>query len=529
MSYCTSPYLFLFLPISVILYHVMPQKGRRVLLLIINYSFFWIISESLIIYLLFSTLSIHYFGLWLSFIQQKQETFLKTVLKEEKRHWKSIFKNKQRLILASAIMVHVGGLLILKYGSFFSINLNHLLDFLHAPFQIPVPSFLLPIGISFYTLQAVSYLVDIYRKKISADTNLLRLALYMSFFPQIMEGPICRYTDITSQLWSCKRISYQNLTFGIQRILFGIFKKVVIADRLNLVIKTVFTEYSQYDGGIMALAALFYTCQLYMEFSGTMDVVMGSGELFGIQLPENFRQPFFSKSISEFWSRWHITLGTWFRDYIFYPLSMSKILKRPTSFTRRHFGNYYGPELAGTIALFCVWFCNGLWHGAEWKYIFFGLYHFILIFGGNLIKPLSTWMTGKLHITSRSLPLTIVATIRTFLLVCIGELFFRATSLTDGLHMFKKMVTEFSFSSFLDGTLLHLGIDWKDYLIIAISLCIVLFISILRERHVPLRSTLAKQKLPIRWAAYYALILSILLFGAYGDGYVPVDPIYAGF
>ena len=120
----------------------------------------------------------------------------------------------------------------------------------------------------------------------------------------------------------------------------------------------------------MALAVLFYTCQLYMEFSGTMDVVMGSGELFGIQLPENFRQPFFSKSISEFWSRWHITLGTWFRDYIFYPLSMSKILKRPTSFTRRHFGNYYGPVLAGTIALFCVWFCNGLWHGAEWKYIF---------------------------------------------------------------------------------------------------------------------------------------------------------------
>lgn len=529
MSYCTTPYLFLFLPVTFILYHVVPQKGRRVILLIINYSFFWIISGSLLIYLLLSTLSIHYFGLWLSSIQQKQDAFLNTLSKEERRSWKPVFKNRQRLLLTSALILQVGVLLILKYGSFFSTNLNFLLDFFHAPFQIPVPSFLLPIGISFYTLQAVSYLVDIYRKKISADTNLLRLALYMSFFPQIMEGPICRYTDISSQLWSCKRISYQTLTFGLQRILFGMFKKVVIADRLNLVIKTIFTEYSQYDGGIVALAALFYTSQLYMEFSGTMDVVIGSGELFGIRLPENFRQPFFSKSISEFWTRWHITLGTWFRDYIFYPLSMSKILKRPTSFTRRHFGNYYGPMLTGTIALFCVWVCNGLWHGAEWKYIFFGFYHFLLISFGNLIKPLSTWMTGKLHITSPSLPLTIVATIRTFLLVCIGELFFRATSLTDGLIMFKKMVTEFSLSFLTDGTLLQLGMDGKDFLITAISLCIVLFVSILREHHISLRSTLAKQKLPIRWTAYYALILSILLFGAYGEGYVPVDPIYAGF
>ncbi len=529
MSYCTSLYLFLFLPISLLIYNAVPQTYRRFVLLTINYSFFWIISGRLLIYLLLSTCSIHHFGLWLSSVQKEWEAKRSSVSGEEKKQWKALFQRRQKRILAFAVFLHIGLLLVLKYAAFFSSNFNRILNLLSFPAEVPVPSFLLPIGISFYTLQAVSYLTDVYRKKIPADANLLRLTLYMSFFPQLMEGPICRYSDTAKRLWECERTSYQSLTFGIQRILFGMLKKVVIADRLNLAIKTIFNDYSQYDGGILALAALFYTCQLYMEFSGTMDVVIGSGELFGVRLPENFRQPFFSQSISEFWTRWHITLGAWFRDYIFYPLSMSKRMKRPADFARKHFGTHYGPILTGSISLFCVWFCNGLWHGPEWKYIFFGLYHFVLIFCGTLIKPVSARLTETVSIHHGRIPLQLFRIVRTFLLVCIGELFFRAATLTDGLHMMQKMITDFSLSFLTDGRLFSLGMDQKDFFITAVALGMVLLVSILRERHVPIRTALAQKKLPIRWAVYYGLILFIVIFGAYGYGYVPVDPIYAGF
>ena len=283
MSYCTSLYLFLFLPISLLIYNAVPQTYRRFVLLTINYSFFWIISGRLLIYLLLSTCSIHHFGLWLSSVQKEWEAKRSSVSGEEKKQWKALFQRRQKRILAFAVFLHIGLLLVLKYAAFFSSNFNRILNLLSFPAEVPVPSFLLPIGISFYTLQAVSYLTDVYRKKIPADANLLRLTLYMSFFPQLMEGPICRYSDTAKRLWECERTSYQSLTFGIQRILFGMLKKVVIADRLNLAIKTIFNDYSQYDGGILALAALFYTCQLYMEFSGTMDVVIGSGELFGVR------------------------------------------------------------------------------------------------------------------------------------------------------------------------------------------------------------------------------------------------------
>ena len=211
-------------------------------------------------------------------------------------------------------------------------------------------------------MQAVAYIFDVYRRKIPADRNLLRLALFMGFFPQIMEGPICRYSETAEQLWAAPMLRYQNLTFGLQRILFGLMKKIVIADRLNLLIKNIFTGYESYDGFVIAVAAVCYTIQLYMDFSGAMDLVIGSGQIFGMKLPENFQRPFFSKTISEFWKRWHITLGAWFKDYIFYPLSMSKPLKKLTARARKRLGNHFGPLLSGAIALFCVWLCNGLWH-----------------------------------------------------------------------------------------------------------------------------------------------------------------------
>ena len=315
----------------------------------------------------------------------------------------------------------------------------------------------------------------------------------------------------------------------MQRILFGLIKKIVIADRLNLLIKTVFNDYALYDGGVIALAMVCYTCQLYMDFSGTMDVVIGSAEIFGVRLPENFRQPFFSRSISEFWMRWHITLGTWFKDYVFYPLSMSGPLKKLTGAARRRLGNHYGPLLSGSFALGVVWLCNGLWHGAGWHYIFFGLYHFALILADSLFDPLAQRVTGFLHIDRNALPYRIFQIVRTALLVCVGELFFRANGLRAGLAMYHTMVTDFTPASFLNRSFLTLGMDKQDFIIVAVAVGLILLVGILRERGMSLRETIASRPVALRWSVYYAAFFFLVIFGAYGVGYVPVDPIYAAF
>ena len=528
-SYFSLGYLLLFLPVSVGLYTILPQKLRRWVLLSSSCLFFWAISGKLIAYLVFSVFSIHHIGVWLSSIQQGCDRLLETAPKEERKAIKAQYLKQQRGVVAFGVIIHIGILLVLKYTPFFAENINTLFGALHIPVTFEIPSFVLPIGISFYTLQAVSYIFDVYRRKIQADRNLMRLALYMSFFPQIMEGPICRYSDTAEQLWEAPRIRYENFMFGSQRILFGMMKKMVVADRLNLLIKTVFSDYPNYDGFVIAVSAVCYTIQLYMDFSGTMDIVIGTGQIFGIKMPENFERPFFSKSISEFWKRWHITLGTWFKDYIFYPLSMSKPLKKLTSHARKRLGNHFGPLISGAIALFCVWICNGLWHGAGWNYIFFGLYHFTWILLGNIADPLFIWITKKLHINRNNFFYRCMQMIRTSILVCIGELFFRANGLRAGLTMFQKIFTDFSLQTVYDRSIFTFGIDRYDCLIVLVALSIVFIISVLQEHHIQVRKQISKQNMVVRFAAYYALILLIVVFGAYGKGYIPVDPIYAGF
>lgn len=529
MSYHTVDFLVLFLPLVIGMHFITPQKHRWKILLIASYIFFWSISGKLIIYLLLSTFSIHYTGLWLNTIAADGKLKIQEAEKEERKSIKASVKNKQRAVVVFMVCIHIGLLLCLKYLNFFGTNVNNLLTLLDLPDVFPATKFALPIGISFYTLQAVSYIVDVYRGKISADKNLGRLALFMSFFPVIMEGPICRYSDTANSLFEGKRIVYANLISGMQRILFGLFKKIVIADRLNLLVKTVFNRYESYDGTVIFVAMLCYTCQLYMDFSGTMEIVIGIGEIFGVKIPENFRQPFFSKNISEFWTRWHITLGTWFRDYVYYPLSLTKPLKKLTSAARKKVGSYYGPLISGTLALGVVWLCNGLWHGSAWSYIFFGFYHFAMIAMGNITLPLVRKITGKLHINHEALPYRIMQIIKTFILINIGELFFRANGLRAGLNMFKIMVTDFSLSTFSGSTLLKLGMDIKDFVVVIIGVAIVFVISVMREKGISPGAQIAKRNTFVRWSVYYAAILCIIVFGAYGMGYAPVDPMYAGF
>ena len=523
-SFFSPIYLAFFLPAAILFYTVMPKKWKKYALLLESLGFFWLISGQYILWLLVSIVSVWGCGLWLGRLLERRDAAVKAAEKSQRKAIKQKYLGYTRLVLALAALGNLGILLVLKYSGFFIRNVNVVFGL-----EFSVPAYVMPIGISFYTLQAISYVFDVYQGTVKADRNLLRVALFLSFFPQIVEGPICRYGQTADQLWNAEPIRFDNLTQGLQRIGFGLMKKLVVADRLNMFVEGVFGEYWRYEGGVIALAAVCYTIQLYMDFSGSMDAVMGTAQIFGVTMPENFKRPFFSRTISEFWTRWHVTLGTFFKDYIFYPVTMSKPMKKLTGAARKKLGNHFGPLVAGGIALFCVWFCNGVWHGAAWSFLFFGMYHFALILGGSLIAPAVKKLNEKIGFSPEKPVCHVIQVLRTCVLVVIGELFFRADGLRAGLFMFGRMVTNFRFSSINGELLKALSIDGKDFLIVGVTVLIVFIVSLLNEKGICVRKALAEKPLPVRWAVLYALILYILIFGAYGVGYVPVDPMYANF
>lgn len=529
MSYSSILYVCIFLPAVIFLYGVLPQRHRWKILLAASYVFFYLLSGKLIIYLIVSTFSIHHMGLWLDACKREYALEKKGTDSDKKAELKAAYTRKRRGILLLGIFIHIGMLLFLKYFNFFGANVNHLLKLLSISAEIPVLHLAVPLGISFYTMQAVSYIVDVYQGKMAADDNLGRLAIYMSFFPIIMEGPICRYSQTAISLYEGKPLEYKNVAYGYQRIIWGMFKKIVIADRLNPLVKTIFENHADYSGVVIVAGAVLYTFQLYMDFSGCIDMTIGTGEIFGVKIPENFRQPFFSRTASEFWRRWHITLGAWFKDYIFYPISLTKFVKNLGKKTRNRFGKHIGQLAPSAFALFGVWFCNGLWHGTGWNYIFFGLYYFVLILLGNALEPLIQRGARALHVDRDGVLYQIFQRTKLLIVVFTGELFFRADSLKTGIDMFLSIFRDFRLSALTDGSFLKLGISSADYLAVFAGFLAVFAVGMIHEKGISIREKVSSWGILRRWGFYYAAILSVIIFGAYGPGYRAVDLIYAGF
>lgn len=529
MTYCDLVFMGIFLPLTVGCYNIISQKHRPKVLFIASCLFFWSISGKLIVYILLTTVLMYIFSLMVKHVHKKREQELLNSDKKQKKIIKEKYVKKTRTILVFNVVIMLATLVVLKYSSFLGNNINAFFKLLELPINLKIKQFAIPIGISFYTLQAISYLIDVYKEKIKPDCNFGRLAVFISFFPQIMEGPICRYENTVKQLWEGKKTSYKSLTYGIQRIGLGLMKKMIIADRLDIFVSNIFSSYAQYDGGMVTIGMILYTVQLYMDFSGVMDIVIGIAEIFNVKMPENFKQPFLSKSVSEFWTRWHITLGAWFRDYIYYPISMSNKSKKLTSKLRKSVGKYYGPLLVSSFPLFCVWICNGLWHGSAWNYVFFGMYHFLLILLGRFVEPISKKLYKKMRISDKNCLLIAFQTIRTTIVVLFGELFFRAEGLKTGIRMFELICANFTWNSVFNGTILKLGLNWQDFVIVAIYMVILGFISIKKERGNNIREIIANKNIVLRWGIYFFMIFSIIIFGAYGEGYIPVNPMYAQF
>lgn len=515
MSYHLIAYFAIFLPAVILCYQMTPQKLRWMVLFAADYLFFWMISKKLILYLLFATIMTHDIGLWLTQTAQTEGSA------------KQITKRK-RCVLAFGILIQLTILIVLKYFNFFGENLSAMAEFFSIDWKYQTIDFLVPIGISYYTLQTISYMTDVYRGTIVAEKNIIKIALYLSFFPQIMEGPISRFQETADTLYEGKKIEFENLKFGYQRIVYGLLKKIVIADRFAPVVVKVFSKYTEYDGSVILFGAICFTIQLYMEFSGCMDIIMGSGQIFGVKLPENFRQPFFAKDASDFWHRWHITLGTWFKDYIFYPVSLAKPVKNFAKKVKKRFGRKVSKFVAPFVALFCVWSCNGLWHGPHWTYIFYGMYYFVLIFLENVLEEPTDKLTKKLKINREGRGYRVFRMIKLLIIVNLGEMFFRANTVADGFSMFGRILTDFHVTE-LFTKLDHLGMDKYDIAVALIGVLIVLIVDILHEKQISIRKKIAQWSLPTRWVFWYAVIFIVVIFGAYGAGYTVVDMIYAGY
>lgn len=494
MEYHLLTYSLLFLPAVIVLYRFFPAKLRPYLMLAAGYTFFFMVSEWLILFFVLAN-AVAYFG-----AHAITEFDKRSSLPRKQKN------SRKKLILFAGILIPLGLLVVFKYLRAFGVTL------------------IAPIGISYYTLQIISYLTDVYRGLIKPEKNPMKLLLYLSFFPGIMEGPISRYSDIAEDLYQARDISYHNLAYGYQRIVWGLFKKMVVADRLGPVVANVFSNPQKFVGSSMAFAAVCFTMQLYAEFSGCMDIVIGSGEIFGIKLPENFRQPFFAENAGDFWRRWHITLGAWLKDYIFFPVSLSKPLKNLSKKSKKTLGMGFARMMPVTVALFCVWLSNGIWHGAGPTYLFYGMYYFVLIFIETLFE--GTRKAWEAKHQNLKVPVFIFKEIKLAFIVVIGEMFFRAPSISQGFYMLKNIFTNFRPGAFFDA---NIGINPYDILMAFAGSCLIFIIDIIHEKNISIRDFIAKKNIAVRWAFWYAAILLVILFGAYGVGYSAIDMLYAAY
>ena len=528
MAYHTVTYLFVFLPLVLCLYHFAPRKARWLVLLAAGYVFLWTFDGRMALWLAGSSLFTHYICVLITLAREKQES---APVREKQEsvpvRGKQVSECKNILVFGIVTLLCLLG--YVKYSGFFAANLNRISESAGILPRLNPENLFIPIGISFYTLQAIGYMVDVYWGKAEVSTHPGKTALFLGFFPQIMEGPICSYGQTTDALWKGDSIRAANLSEGSVRILWGLFKKMIIADRLNVLVEKIFDNYTEYGGAMIAAAAAAYTIQLYLEFSGCMDIVIGSGRLFGVSLPENFRQPFFAVDAADFWRRWHISLGTWFRTYVFFPVSVSAPAKRWSRYAKARFGKYAAKTGALAIALFPVWLCNGLWHGPRWSYIFYGMYYFAVLLLTAMFDPLRNRVLKRLHIRKEAVWYKVIRMIKTWGIIIVGELFFRAAGLRNGMRMFCRMLQDFSLEQLRGDVWLKLGLDQADYLAVILGCAVVILVEIVKEKQGPEDICLRKIYLPIRWAIYYGLIFSVVIFGAYGVGYQKVDLIYAGF
>jgi D-alanyl-lipoteichoic acid acyltransferase DltB (MBOAT superfamily) len=369
----------------------------------------------------------------------------------------------------------------------------------------------------------------VYRGKIQADKNIAKFALFVSFFPQLVQGPISRHSELAHQLFMEHDFDYQRVKFGGQLMLWGLFKKLVIADRAGILVNNVFSNYENFEGLTILITVMIYGVQIYCDFSGGIDVARGIAQVFGIELTLNFARPFFATSLSNFWRRWHITLGSWVRDYVFYPLTLSKTFTQLGRYSRRKLGNNLGKMVPTLTAMIIIFLIIGVWHGPQWKYVFYGLYNGIIISIAISVAPFFTKIKNKFNVRTETFSWRLFQIIGTFFLVTGGRYFTRSHDFMASVDMIKQTLKSFNPWIFFDGTLYNLGLDISNFHLLMILIVLLLGVDLFQEMGYQIRVKISQQNIIFRWVIYLLAIFSIIIFGIYGIGYDAASFIYMGF
>ncbi|MCI8710630.1 MAG: MBOAT family protein [Dorea sp.] len=483
----------LFFPMVIVVYFFIPKRIRYIWLLIASYYFYmcWNIKYAFLIAL--STVITYISGLFIE---------------------KYFFRKK--LILIFSLVSNLSILFVFKYFQFLLQNINHLRDIIGiAPMEKSL-DLLLPVGISFYTFQALGYSIDVYRGDVKAEKNLLKYALFVSFFPQLVAGPIERSKNLLTQV-NCVEYfrlwNYERITNGAVIMLWGFFQKMVIADRAAILVDKVYGEYWIYGTIELIFATILFAFQIYCDFSGYSMIAVGAARIMGFELMENFNAPYYSKSIKEFWRRWHISLSSWFRDYIYIPLGGNRVSR-----------------LKGYGNLMVTFLISGLWHGANWSYVAWGGVHGVYQIVGSLVAPIRDRLESRLSMKKESMSYKLGQVIVTFILVDFAWIFFRADRFLDSISIISQIFTRWNPWILFDGSLYSLGLDIAEMHILVVSILMLLLVDMVRYRTGKIITEYLKEQcLWFRWLTIIALFWGVTIYGVYGSGFSAVSFIYFQF
>lgn len=520
-----------FLLLVFVLYYALPKKCQWPLLLIASYVFYYFSGITNLCYIVFTTVTTYFLTVAIQRSKDKTNDYVKAhkadLSREEKKKIKAAAKSRQKLFLILSIVSNIGMLAVVKYTNFVIHNLNGIMDAFHSTASIPGLNIILPMGISFYVFQSVGYAIDVYWDKAKAEKNFFKVALFVSFFPQLIQGPISRFGDLAKTLYGPHSFEWKNVCFGIQRILWGFFKKLVIADRMLVAVNTIIGDTDTYKGAFVFVGMLFYALELYADFTGGIDITIGIAETFGIHVTENFVRPYFSKGIKEYWNRWHITMGSWFTDYIFYPISVCQPMLKLSKFSRTHFGEQIGKRVTVYLSCFVVWFATGVWHGASWNFIVWGLMNCVVLLISQELEPFYRWFHKKVKVNG-TFGWKLFQVLRTILLMSSLRTFdcYRDVPLT--FKMYGTMFTTFNWCKLFTGSLLGLGLTTADYIVLLVGLVLLVTVSLV-QRSGSVRGKLATKAYPIQFTVWCLLFLAIVVFGTYGVGYDASQFIYNQF
>ena len=486
-----SIHFLIFFPVVTLVYFVIPQRIRYLWLLGASYYFYMCWNPEYALLIAASTVATYASGLLMQM-------------------WRGKGKNRwARWCLVGCLAFNLAILFFFKYYHFAAQSLQAVFGWLGASVTIPAFDVLLPVGISFYTFQALSYVVDVYRGEIDAEKNILRYALFVSFFPQLVAGPIERSKNLLSQMHESHHFDARRVKDGLLLMGWGFIQKMVIADRIAIVVTEVYSHYTLYTGVQIVWATILFAFQIYCDFAGYSDIAVGAARVMGFDLMKNFRQPYFATSVSSFWRSWHISLTTWFRDYVYIPLG----------------GNRHG-RLRKYRNLFVTFCISGLWHGASWNYVVWGALNGLYQIMGEVTKPLRHMAQRCLRIRTQCWSYRLFQRLVTFALVDFAWLFFRAESCAKAIEMIRHSLRNIGFASILN--INRLVLSEEHSFVMFAGLAGLLVVDYLRSR-MNLKAALAGQNAVFRYAVYYLMVLVILVFGVYGPGYDAAAFIYFQF